>query len=209
MADLDETDVPSPIDLRSARDAREWARTAMLKRPWRAEFFARIVEELRRLSRPSLTVLELGSGPGFLAHQILDALPDTRYTAMDFSPTMHDLARERLGLCAERVTFVERDLREADWATRMSAVDAVVTMQAVHELRHKRRAAGLYKGARTLLKPDGVLLTCDHMVGPDGMTNADLFMTLTEHEAAIRAGGFATVDLLVEKGGLALFRAFA
>jgi hypothetical protein len=41
------------------------------------------------------------------------------------------------------------------------------------------------------------------------MTNADLFMTLTEHEAAIRAGGFATVDLLVEKGGLALFRAFA
>jgi hypothetical protein len=33
------------------------------------------------------------------------------------------------------------------------------------------------------------------------MTNADLFMTLTEHEAAVRAAGFATVDLLVEKRG--------
>jgi hypothetical protein len=41
------------------------------------------------------------------------------------------------------------------------------------------------------------------------MTNPDLFMTLIEHEAALRAGGFSTVELLVEKGGLALFRALA
>ena len=32
-------DVPSPIDLRLMSDAREWEATAMVKRPWRTEFF--------------------------------------------------------------------------------------------------------------------------------------------------------------------------
>jgi len=31
-------DVPSPIDLRSMHDAREWAASAMIKRPWREDF---------------------------------------------------------------------------------------------------------------------------------------------------------------------------
>ena len=74
MADI-ETDIPSPINLRSEPEAREWTRTAMLKRPWRAEFFARIAAELGRLNVTPLAILELGSGPGFLGEHILTALP--------------------------------------------------------------------------------------------------------------------------------------
>lgn len=204
-----DTDVPSLIDLRTEHDAREWARTAMLKRPWRAEFFARIADELQHFHRAPLTVLELGAGPGLLAEQLLNALPVTRYTALDFSAAMHNLARERLGPLVGRVTFIATDFRQHRWAAQLPPADAVVTMQAVHELRHKRYAAGLYETVRTLLKPSGVLLTCDHYFAPEGMTNEALFMTLSEHETAIRAGGFSTVELLLEKRGLALFRAFA
>jgi hypothetical protein len=39
MADDQSHDVASPIDLRIEKDAREWAASAMSKRPWQAVFF--------------------------------------------------------------------------------------------------------------------------------------------------------------------------
>jgi hypothetical protein len=62
-------DVPSLIDLRSMADAREWASTAMAKRPSRTEFFHRIADELSHTSSVQSSILELGSGPGFLARR--------------------------------------------------------------------------------------------------------------------------------------------
>ena len=75
-----QTDVQSPIDLRTMSDARAWADSAMQKRPWRQEFFTAFVNELRALNRKKLSILELGSGPGFLAHQILQSFSETTYT---------------------------------------------------------------------------------------------------------------------------------
>jgi hypothetical protein len=42
---------------------------AMKRRPWREEFFRTITKELCRQNFRALTVLELGSGPGFLAQR--------------------------------------------------------------------------------------------------------------------------------------------
>ena len=169
------------------------------------EFFASIAETLALVN--ATTILELGSGPGFLAQELLAALPISTYVALDFSSAMHDLAKERLGQRAERVSFVEGDFRVEGWGADLSSVDAVVTIQAVHELRHKRHAPLFYRAIRTLVKPSGLLLVCDHFAGEGGMTDRELFMTPTEQEAAIREGGFSAVELLMLKGGLVLFRA--
>ena len=56
-------DVPSPIDLRSEQDARDWAAAAMARRPWRSQFFAAFFASLAETSSLS-RILELGSGPG-------------------------------------------------------------------------------------------------------------------------------------------------
>jgi len=56
--------VPSPIDLKNMKDARAWAAAANA-RPGRTEMLQRFVEELALSGAKS--VLELGSGPGFLA----------------------------------------------------------------------------------------------------------------------------------------------
>jgi hypothetical protein len=82
-----------------------------------------------------------------------------------------------------------------------------LTIQAVHELRHKRHAAAFYRDVLPLVPPSGILLACDHFAGEGGMTDTELFMTPDEHEAAIREGGFSSVDRLMLKGGLVLFRA--
>ena len=200
-------DIPSPIDLRNMADAQRWAESAMPRRPWRRDFFRAIVNELSRLAPTPRSVLELGSGPGFLAETVLAGLPELAYIALDFSPAMHTLARERLGGLASHVRFWEADFKDPRWTAGLPTVDAVVTMQAVHELRHKRHAPVLYAQVRSILRSGGALLVCDHIVGPGGMSDVALYMTPEEQEAALLAGGFAHIRRLREEKGLALFRA--
>ena len=200
-------DVPSPIDFRKTEDARDWAKSATEKRPWRTEFFRSVVQELLQLNAEGLSVLELGSGPGFLARHLLESSPSLKYVAIDFSPAMHTLAKEHLGALADRVQFLEADFKASDWSAGLATFDAVVSVQAVHELRHKRHAPSLYRAVRLLLRSGGIFLMCDHFVGQGGMSDAALCMTPEEHERALRAGGFGQVDMLLRKGGLVLFRA--
>src|SRR5579872_1004230 len=94
-------DVPSPIDLRHMPDARRWANAAMLVRPARHDVFDKIVHELRGLRSKPLSILELGAGPGFLAERITMNLALVAYTALDLSPAMHALAKDRLGANAK------------------------------------------------------------------------------------------------------------
>jgi len=56
-------------------------------------------------------ILDLGSGPGFLAQYILEAIPSAQYTMLDFSQAMHDLARERLGPLMKNVRPVLADFK--------------------------------------------------------------------------------------------------
>jgi SAM-dependent methyltransferase len=200
-------DVPSPIDLRTMEDARPWAASALAKRPVRPEFFARFASAIAEALPQEARVLELGSGPGFLALHLLEALPRIRYDALDFSPAMHALARARLADAASRVRFIERSFREPDWTTGLGPYDAVVTHQAIHELRHKRHAEALHRQVRALLRPQGLYLACDHFVGEGGMTNDALYMTIDEQRHALERAGFGEVRLLLSKGGLALHQA--
>jgi SAM-dependent methyltransferase len=199
-------DVPSPIDLRNPGDAAEWAALAMERRPWRVDFFERFAQEIG--DRPC-RVLELGSGPGFLAEHLLKRLPALKLDLLDFSAAMHVLARERLGPLAAPVRFIEASFKEPGWTTGLGGYDFVITHQAVHEIRHKRHVPALHAQVRTLLAPGGAYLMCDHFFGDGGMSHDRLYMSRDEQRAALAGAGFATVDELMCKGGLSLWRAAA
>ena len=200
-------DVPVTLDFRCADKAREWTDSAMSLRPWRAEFFAafaNVIEQTR--SSETCRVLELGSGPGFLAEQLLKD-SELDYVALDFSAAMHELARQRLGELASRVQFCERNLREASWGEGLGQFNFAVTNQAVHELRHKRYASPLHAQVRNLLLPGGSYLVCDHFYGAGGMSNPELYMTVEEQRAALLAAGFTRVEQILVKAGLILHHA--
>ena len=200
-------DVPSPIDFSRTEDAQAWADAANLKRPWRVEFFAAIVEELRHaFAGLHLAVVELGSGPGYLAEAVLGALPNVRYTLLDSSLPMQDLARARLGPVAG-AQFVTVDFRRSGWADALGLFDAAVSVQTVHELRHKHHAVVLHQAVSRLLRAGGLYLVCDHVLGPGGMTDGELYMTTFEQKAALEAAGFRDVSMVLEKGGFVLHRA--
>jgi ubiquinone/menaquinone biosynthesis C-methylase UbiE len=102
-------DVPSPVDLRLMSDACAWEKTALEKRPWRTDFFARFADQLMHRQPPVGRVLELGSGPRSLAGHLLGELPDLRMVLLDFSEAMHELARRRLGSMVDRVEFLSKN----------------------------------------------------------------------------------------------------
>lgn len=200
-------DVPSPIDLRSMADALEWEAGAMSKRPWRSEFFDAFAAAIESATPQASRVLELGSGPGFLAHRLVAAFASISYVALDFSPAMHQLAARRLGPLARRVEFVERSFRDNHWAAGLGQFDCVVTHQAVHELRHKHRTTRLHAQVAPLLRDGGMYLVCDHFAGDGGMKDDQLFMSVQEQRAALVDAGFPEVEQLMHKGGLVLHRA--
>src|SRR5580692_2227677 len=100
-------DVPSPIDFHDLAQAKKWEAQTVKNRPWRPQFFAAFVAALQGHFDREFSVLELGSGPGHLAEQILRHCAIGRYVALDFSEPMHALARARLAALAGKVKFLQ------------------------------------------------------------------------------------------------------
>jgi SAM-dependent methyltransferase len=147
--------------------------------------------------------LELGSGPGHLAAAILAACRVSHYTAVDFSPAMHELARQHIGPATDLVGFETRDFRLPEWPSGLGPVDAVVTMQAAHEVRHKDHLPALLAQLHGLVAPDGLLLFADHYAG-DGK-NPALFPTREEQPIMLAKAGFSSVTPLLDQGGMTLY----
>ncbi|WP_034279222.1 class I SAM-dependent methyltransferase [Alkanindiges illinoisensis] len=205
-------DVVSPIDLRQMSDAKAWADSALQKRPARTDFFNSFTTIILNYPISNPRILELDSGPGFLAQHLLDNILASEYVALDFSAAMHQLAQERLGANADKVQFIERSFKDDNWTAGLGKFDVIVTMQAVHELRHKRHAVNLFKQVQQVLKPDGIFLVCDHYVGTDahgiqGMQNDQLYMTIEEQYAALQQAGFSHINQLLLRQGMLLHQA--
>jgi cyclopropane fatty-acyl-phospholipid synthase-like methyltransferase len=204
---MSEQDVPSPIDFHELAQAREWEAQTIAKRPWRPQFFATFVTALNGRFDREFSVLELGSGPGHLAEPILRDCKVARYVALDFSESMHHLARTRLGPFLDKTEFLQRDFRSPDWTAGLTNFDAVVTMQAAHELRHKRRLPAFLSQVRICLAPGGLLLYCDHYAESASAERLDLFLSHADQPLALRKANFTEVRTLLDLGGMALLSA--
>ena len=201
-------DIPSPIDLKDPLQALRWVQDTVERRPYRLDFFRAFARYLREhLSEPS-RVLEIGSGPGHLASRLLADVPRiAEYTLLDFSDAMHALAQQELRAHSAVTRYVTADFRdEAAFAT-LEGVDVIVTMQAVHELRHKRHVGLLYRRLANILRPAGYLLVCDHTTDNAHSANAALFMTREEQQLALIEAGFIQVERLWDYAGITLHSA--
>jgi SAM-dependent methyltransferase len=200
----DDDDVPIRVDHRDPATARAWLEDTRARKPFRANFRAAFCAALA--PRKQLRILELGSGPGELAREILMACDVATYVALDWSQAMHDIATDHLGDLAPRVTFVVRDFREPTWPAGLGTFDAIVTQQAVHETRHKRHALPLFERARPLVVPGGLLLYCDGYLFPDSKLPA-LSLERDDQPRVLERAGFVDVQRLHDEGNLALYRA--
>ena len=203
MTTMLQADVPSPINFLQLSDAQEWERTAM-DRPFRLDMFQSISDALA--THDSQKVLELGSGPGFLAKYLLTSMPQASMTLLDFSSAMHSLAKKRLGKLIKKVSFLTKNFKTSGWNQGIGEFDAVISNQSVHELRHKRHAEILHNQVKHVLSRDGIYLVCDHFFGKGGLENDQLFMTVEEQTRSLVGAGFKT-KVLLQLGSLVLIQA--
>jgi SAM-dependent methyltransferase len=187
-----------------------WAATAN-DAPHRDAMFDAFVAELDALAAVTpgreLRVFELGSGPGYLAEQICSRVPVARYTALDVSPHMHALAAARLSQWKALVDLIEVDYRVPGWEHVITgAHDAMVTLQAVHELRRADLIPGLYRSAFTRLRPGGVAIVAD-IVNVAGSEPQAHQLTTEEHLWALADAGFHDGRCVLELGRFAMVRA--
>jgi cyclopropane fatty-acyl-phospholipid synthase-like methyltransferase len=166
------------------------------------------VADLIGILPPGARVLELGSGPGLLAERVLQRCPQVeRYTLLDFSEPMLQLSRDRLS-AFPAASFLHASFKAEDW-TRHAAgpFDCVVSMQAVHELRHKRHASRLYAQIYDVLASPGLVLVCDHLPFDESAASTALYMTELEQFAALEQARFDRVRVELAIDGLVLYAA--
>ena len=124
---------------------------------------------------------------------------------MDFSEPMLALSRTRLSAFSA-ASFVLASFKSEDWTRRVGGpFDCAVSMQAVHELRHKRHAAGLYAQVYQALAVPGLILICDHTPFDASPRSLALYMTQEEQQQALVDAGFADVHVELAMNGLILY----
>lgn len=207
-----EADVPYGEDFHDPAVAAAWAEGVMRKRPWRTTIFEHFVAIVRAAPVARARVLELGSGPGFLAEQLLaNCSTVARYTLLDFSEAMLEQSRRRLHRYQDRTEFLRADFKSDTWPHLVCAgVDFVVSLQAVHELRHKRHAARLYAQLAPLLGPGAEVLICDHLpAGAHTPRHRVLYMTPDEKLEALTGAGLVDAKVVWSEHNMALYHARA
>lgn len=182
----------------------DWVGIANTRRPHRAKFIDAFVTEISRLAEPDL--LDLGAGPGFLAEQVLSRCAVSSYHLLDFSPRMLELARARLAGFGERVFFHQIDfLQENWWQSLPAGFDAVVSLQAVHEVFQAERISKLYSGVASLVAEGGKIIIADKL---DFETEEGTgFLTIEDHETALERAGFREFRRVLEIEDMIMFEA--
>ncbi len=201
-----DSELPGSIDFNDATQVHGWITQTVQQRVWRPRFFAAIAATLNASFDRAIDVVEFGSGAGHLAGEILGNCRVASYAAVDSSMAIHDAAREHLGEAARAVRFVVKSPHTEDWTDEITTADAVVTMPTASDDRPRIGRDSLFRRIREILRPEGLLLYCDHhdrgsASKPGGAVHHD------ELPNTLRAAGFRRIEKLLELGGMVLVRA--
>ena len=138
----------------SQAEVAEYAQSLNDRWPQRAQIVAHISRQLDQLPAGAPHVLEFCCGAGLLAHQILMDHPSMHYTGIDISAPSIRFAAERLAESADRTSWLVGDLNRDDWQRQVRhAPQAIVTMQALHDLGDAQAVRALIRLRTTCWRP--------------------------------------------------------
>jgi cyclopropane fatty-acyl-phospholipid synthase-like methyltransferase len=138
--------------LLSSMDVGDWARH-YASRPYghhKAEVYELFVDILSCLP-DGADVLDVGAGPGHLAHEFYGRNPETGvgFVLLDASVEMLKIAAERLA--GRRVETVHRSFNMAGWSDGVGPFDAIVSNNSLFHV-HPENLEAFYRTCYGLLK---------------------------------------------------------
>ncbi|WP_217154593.1 class I SAM-dependent methyltransferase [[Mycobacterium] fortunisiensis] len=145
-----------------------------------------IVEEV--VMRRDPLIVDLGIGPGSLAHRLVERIPGARVVGVDADPLLIGL-----GVAArtdDRIRTVLTDLREPGWFDLLGldrAPDAYVSSTALHWMNREPLRTVLHQCGETIAA-GGVFVDADHLYeGERGPRLDEVARALTVRRAERRA----------------------
>ncbi|OAB38325.1 class I SAM-dependent methyltransferase [Paenibacillus glacialis] len=117
-----------------------------------------------------MSVLEVGSGPGYVTEQLLNSLPDSHITSLEIDNTLQEQAKKLLkDVSSERIKFVESSIYNTDLPD--NSFDFVIARLIFLHLNNPLEAAReIYR----VLKPGGRLVIIDNDDGVFGTVNPEI-----------------------------------
>lgn len=157
--------------------------TADLFVPARAEQMATLVGLIPAERDEAFTVVELGSGEGALAREMLGAFPRCSYLALDGSAAMREHARTVLAQYADRLELRPFELADAEWRHALpQPLRCVVSSLVIHHLPGEGKRQ-LFAELAGRLEPGGALLIAD-IVEPESERIARVYAQ--QYDAIVR-----------------------
>lgn len=193
----------------SPTQAAEYAASLDTRWPERTDIQAHLSAQLAPLDGQPAQVAELCAGAGALAARLLADYPHLRYTGFDVSAPLLALAQTRLAPYAERITWVETDLNQDGWPAQLpQPLDALVSLQSLHDLGDAEAVARIYRIAARQLAPGGRLVFADLLapIPPDPSANPGR-LSVARHLELLAAAGFARARCTLELGPFGCFNA--
>ncbi|NLU77714.1 class I SAM-dependent methyltransferase [Micromonospora sp. HNM0581] len=143
--------------------------------------YRKVAADVAAIAPESATVLDVGTGPGRLLHELADRRPDLALTGVDPSPYMIEVA-EQAASCrslGHRVRFQIADV--ADLPHPDGSVDVVVSTLSLHHWPDLDAAA---TELARVLRPGGQLMLYDFRFAP-----LDRALIALRSRAAFTQGG--------------------
>jgi SAM-dependent methyltransferase len=158
-----------------------------------------MVERIKALGCPQPVVVELCSGDGRLAREVLSAVPDATYVGIDASRSLGDYVERKLGaevICA--------DLSEAGWPDRIGAhVDVICTLQSMHDVGDGSVISQIYRSCMDALSPGGFFLVADFVVTEETFdAEKPGRLPVAWHLKALTDAGFGDAVCSLESGAI-------
>ncbi len=183
---------------------------------------------------PVAAAVELGAGTGRVSQLLLQAFPALRLTLVDLSPNMLAAAALRLAPYGDRCRMVEHDIFAPGLEVAPGSLDAVVSVFAICHARGSQMYAQLYRRIYSWLKPGGLFICYDHVLGDSpaltalnalgwhrllrasqtaaearegivGTYQEDSPLSLREHLALLGAASFSAADVLHKRDIFAIY----
>lgn len=141
--------------------AKDWA-SRFTPTSERTRLFDMISNRIDEHRMEKAFVVELGIGPGYLAHQLLSRFSELSYTGIDFSLPMLAIAQKRLSSFEDRISLKKGDLISGDWVNHLDQQPSViVSTWTLHDLFSGQNIARVYKHCHQVLNKNGILLNGD------------------------------------------------
>lgn len=125
-------------------------------------------------------ILVVGAGGGLELKAMAEAVPSWRFTGVDPSPAMLDVAREMTALYADRTTLLPGTVDQVP----IEPFDGAVCLLTLHFLDRAERLDTL-REIRHRLKPGGAIVIAHH-TSPDGDPEAWLARSATFSDQIVR-----------------------